>query len=157
MGFSGPGVYAIVPYQAPGLSMNSWGGHKEAGAVVRTYDRGDRDRPTPNTLWQVAQVAGSGDNAEYLIINVLTGYFLTATGDKTITSTPQISPSDASCRWFIKSSRTNGYDVFVINNKLNGRGQLNVRGSATQSGTDIISYPIENTDNTKWYFDPFTG
>ena len=36
MGFTGTGVYEIVPYQAPTLSMNSWGGGMEAGAPVKT-------------------------------------------------------------------------------------------------------------------------
>ena len=36
MGFTGSAVYEIVPYQAPTLSMNSWGGGMEAGAPVKT-------------------------------------------------------------------------------------------------------------------------
>ncbi|KAI0437778.1 ricin B lectin domain-containing protein [Xylaria telfairii] len=152
MGFTGPGVYEIVPYQAPNLSANSWGGRLEAGAVVRTYPR-DRSNPSSNAVWQVALVAGSGDTAEYLIINARTGYFLTATADSTITSTPQISPTDPTTHWTIKSSPTAGYDVFTINSKVKSRGQLNVSGSSTQSGADILAWPITNTDNTKWYFD----
>ncbi|KAI3336887.1 sclerotinia Sclerotiorum agglutinin Ssa in complex with Gal-Beta1,3-Galnac [Xylariaceae sp. AK1471] len=153
MGFTGPGVYEIVPFQAPELSANSWGGGKEPGAEVRTFTR-DRINPTKNTLWQVALVAGSGDTAEYLIINVNSGYFLTATADQTITSTPQIAPNDPTCHWTIKSAPTNGYDVFLINNQVTSRGQLNVEGSSTKSGTPILAWPIENGDNSKWYFDP---
>ena len=33
--------------------------------------------------------------------------------DNTVASTPQISPADPSCRWYIKSRTTNGYDVFT--------------------------------------------
>lgn len=33
-----------------------------------------------NALWQVAHVSGSGASAEYLLINSMTGYFMTATG-----------------------------------------------------------------------------
>ncbi|RYP06502.1 hypothetical protein DL765_009469 [Monosporascus sp. GIB2] len=58
-------------------------------------------RPSTNAIWQLALVAGSCDNAEYLIINVRTGYFLTSTADKTIASTPQISPADPTCHWTI--------------------------------------------------------
>lgn len=36
MGFTGPGIYEIVPFLAPDLTANSWGGKVEAGAVVRT-------------------------------------------------------------------------------------------------------------------------
>jgi hypothetical protein len=45
-------------------------------------ERGDKSHPSSNTLWQVALVAdaGTGENAQYLIINVRSGYFLTATG-----------------------------------------------------------------------------
>ncbi|KAI2618963.1 ricin B lectin domain-containing protein [Hypomontagnella submonticulosa] len=154
MGFTGPGVYEIVPYQAPKLSANSWEGKMEPGAVIRTYPRGDTKSPSSNAVWQLAHVAGSGANAEYLIINLRTGYFLTATDDKTIVSTPQISPNDPSTHWIIKSTPTNGYDVYTINSKITSRGQLNVKGSSSQSGADILSWPIENGDNSKWYFDP---
>ncbi|KAI0377521.1 hypothetical protein F5Y04DRAFT_175836 [Hypomontagnella monticulosa] len=153
MGFTGPGVYEIIPYQAPDLSANSWGGKLEAGAVVRTFPRGDRSKPSPNAVWQLALVAGSGDDAEYLIINLLTGYFLTATADEQIVSTPQISPNDPSTHWTIKSTPTNGYDVFTVNSKITSRGQLNVKECSSSSGADILSWPIENGDNSKWYFD----
>lgn len=36
MGFTGAGVYEIVPYQAPKLNLNSWEGKMAAGAVVKT-------------------------------------------------------------------------------------------------------------------------
>ncbi|RYP11226.1 hypothetical protein DL764_000182 [Monosporascus ibericus] len=151
MGFEGPGVYEIVPYQAPTLNMNSWEGRMEPGALVRTYPRGDT--PSENAIWQLALVSGSGDCAEYLIINVRTGYFLTATADDTIVSTPQISPTDPTCHWSIKSSRTNGYDVYTINSKVSSRGQLSVNDFSVQSGADILSSPTANADNCKWYFD----
>jgi hypothetical protein len=32
-------------------------------------------------------------------------------------------------------------------------GQLNVAGSGVVPGTDILAWPISNTDNTKFYFD----
>ncbi|KAI1258222.1 hypothetical protein MGN70_001271 [Eutypa lata] len=152
MGFSGPGIYEIVPYQAPNLSMNAWDGLMQAGAEVKTYNR-NRDDPSTNALWQLALVSGSGDSSEYLIINVRTGFFLTATSDKKVTTTPQISPTDPSCHWTIKSMPANGYDVYTVNNKVSSRGQLNVTGSSNKSGTEIIAWPIENTDNTKWYFE----
>lgn len=41
-------------------------------------DRGQT--PSDNAKWQVALVAGSGTSAEYLLIDVRSGYFLTATG-----------------------------------------------------------------------------
>ncbi|CAJ2502925.1 Uu.00g103190.m01.CDS01 [Anthostomella pinea] len=153
MGFTGPGVYEIVPYQAPTLSANSWEGLMSSGAVVKTYTR-DRTNPSTNTLWQLALVDGPWVEPVYLIINVRTGYFLTATADNTITSTPQVSPSDPSCQWIMKSAPTNGYDTFTINSKIASRGQLNVKGSSTSSGADILSWPIENGDNSKWYLDP---
>ncbi|KAI5921218.1 ricin B lectin domain-containing protein [Camillea tinctor] len=155
MGFRGPGIYEILPLQAPTLSANSWGGGMEPGAVVKTYPRGDSSKdPDTNALWQLALVSGTGESAEYLIINIRTGYFITATADKTITSTPQISPKDPSCHWTIKSTPTDGYDVYTINNKIHSRGQLNVRYGSTSPGADILSWPIENGDNSKWYFDP---
>jgi hypothetical protein len=153
MGFKGPGIYEIVPYQAPTLSANSWGGDVTPGAVVRTYPR-DSAKPTDNTLWYVALAAGSGASAEYFIINVHSGFFLTATADKTIVSTPQISPRDPTTHWTITSSTTNGYDVFTINSKVSSRGQLTVKDSSSSSGADILASPVANTDNTKWYFDP---
>ncbi|KAI1197411.1 sclerotinia Sclerotiorum agglutinin Ssa in complex with Gal-Beta1,3-Galnac [Nemania serpens] len=153
MGFTGPGIYEIVPYGGPDLSANAWGGRMEPGAVVRIHTR-DRSNPGLNTLWQVALVSEPGKDAEYLIINVLTGYFLTATANQAVTSTPQISPKDDTARWSIISSPTSGWDTFTVNNKVKARGQLNVSGNTYQSGTDILAYPISNTDNTKWYFDP---
>ncbi|TGJ80746.1 hypothetical protein E0Z10_g7999 [Xylaria hypoxylon] len=152
MVFSGPGVYEIVPFQAPELSANSWGGGLAAGAPIRTYAR-DSSNPSTNALWQVALVASSGASAEYLIINVRTGYFITATTDSAIASTPQASPTDPTTHWTIKPSTTNGYEVFTINNKVQSRGQLNVAGSSSESGADILASPISNTDNTKWYFE----
>ncbi|KAI8950712.1 ricin B lectin domain-containing protein [Xylaria longipes] len=152
MGFTGPGLYEIVPFQAPDLSANSWGGKMESGAVIRTHPR-NRSNPTTNALWQLALVAGSEDSAEYLIINDLTGYFLTATDDSNIVSTPQISPVDPTTHWTIKSSPTGGYDVFTITNKVESRGQLSVKDSSAELGADILSSPISTSDNTKWYFD----
>ncbi|CAJ2512450.1 Uu.00g054650.m01.CDS01 [Anthostomella pinea] len=153
MGFNNPGVYEIRPYQAPGLSANSWVGGLEAGAVVKTYARSSP--PTDNALWQVALVAGSGSSAEYLIINVHSGYFLTATADGTVTSTPQISPRDASCHWTITSTPTHGYDVYKVNNKVSSRGPLNVAGSSLDAGADIGVYGNPGDgDNCKWYFEP---
>lgn len=43
--------------------------------------------------------------------------------------------------------------ISSVNNKVSSRGQLNVTGSSNKSGTEIIAWPIENTDNTKWYFE----
>ncbi|KAF5876321.1 putative chain agglutinin ssa protein [Botrytis fragariae] len=151
MVFNGVGTYEIVPYQAPTLNLNAWDGLLTPGAVVRTYARGDT--PSDNAKWQVALVAGSGDSAEYLIINVRSGFFLTATGDNKIASTPQISPTDQSARWTIKASTTNGYQVFTINSKISSRGQLSVKDFSTQSGADILSATSKNGDNQKWYFD----
>ncbi|KAK9781685.1 putative Ricin B lectin domain-containing protein [Seiridium cardinale] len=129
MGFTGAGVYEIVPY---------------------------RD-PSDNAKWQLALVAGSGDSAEYLIINVRTGYFLTATGDNKIASTPQISPTDKTAHWTIHSTRTNGYDVYTllilgyhsITSKVASRGQLTVKDFSTQSGADILSATKQDADNQK--------
>ncbi|KAI0452152.1 hypothetical protein F5B21DRAFT_354848 [Xylaria acuta] len=152
MGFTGPGLYEIVPFQAPELSANSWGGGMESGAVVRTYPR-DRSNPSSNTVWQVALVAGSGESAEYLILGARNGYPITATADETIVSTPQISPADSTTHWTIKSRPTGGYDVFTINSTVESRGQLSVKGASSESGTDIMAWPTGNTDNQKWYFD----
>ncbi|KAK9796910.1 putative chain agglutinin ssa protein [Seiridium cardinale] len=148
MGFTGAGVYEIVPYQAPKLNLNSWEGLMTAGAVVRG------NSPSDNAKWQLALVAGSGDSAEYLIINVRTGYFLTATGDNKIASTPQISPTDKTAHWTIHSTRTNGYDVYTITSKVASRGQLTVKDFSTQSGADILSATKQDADNQKWYFEP---
>ncbi|KAI1810155.1 hypothetical protein GGS20DRAFT_568727 [Poronia punctata] len=153
MGFTGPGLYEIVPYQAPDLSASSWEGLMSAGAPVKTYGRGDRSNPSTNSLWYVALASGSGSSAEYLIINARNGYFLTATADRHVTSTPQISPTDKTSHWKITSNPSNGYDTFTVDNAVKSRGQLNVSGSSSKSGTDILSWPIENGDNSKWYFD----
>ncbi|KAF7863230.1 hypothetical protein EAF04_007312 [Stromatinia cepivora] len=151
MGFQGCGTYEIVPYQAPSLNLNAWEGKLEPGAVVRTYTRGDT--PSDNAKWQVALVAGSGDSAEYLIINVRSGYFLTATQENHVVSTPQISPTDPSARWTIKAATTHQYEVFTINNKVPGRGQLTVKDFSTHSGADVLSASAQTADNQKWYFD----
>ncbi|KAI0185876.1 ricin B lectin domain-containing protein [Xylaria flabelliformis] len=152
MGFTGHGLYEIVPFQAPDLSASAWEGKMEPGALVRTYAR-DRSNPSTNTLWRITLVSGSGDSAEYLILNDRTGYPLTATADSAVTSTPQISPSDPTTHWTIKSSPVSGYEVYTINNKVESRGQLNVSGASSSSGADILAWPITNKDNTKWYFD----
>ncbi|APA05413.1 predicted protein [Sclerotinia sclerotiorum 1980 UF-70] len=151
MGFKGVGTYEIVPYQAPSLNLNAWEGKLEPGAVVRTYTRGDK--PSDNAKWQVALVAGSGDSAEYLIINVHSGYFLTATKENHIVSTPQISPTDPSARWTIKPATTHQYEVFTINNKVSELGQLTVKDYSTHSGADVLSASAKTADNQKWYFD----
>ncbi|KAG4035475.1 hypothetical protein MFRU_001g02440 [Monilinia fructicola] len=152
MGFTGVGIYEIRPFQAPDLNLNAWEGQLEPGAVVRTYTRGDKI--SSNAQWQLAHVAGSGDSAEYLIINNRSGFFLTGTNDNTIASTPQISPADPTAHWIIKSAKTGQYDVYTINNKVSSRGQLSVKGSANQSGADIQSATTSNADNQKWYFEP---
>ncbi|KAI3317902.1 carbohydrate-binding module family 13 protein [Xylariaceae sp. AK1471] len=152
MGFTGAGTYDIWAFQAPNLSLNSWGGNLEPGAVIKTHQRSTP--PTENAKWQVALVAGSGDSAEYLIINSLTGYFITATGDNTIVSTPRISPNDPSARWTIKSMRTGQYDVYTITSKVSSRGQLTVKDSSNQQGADVLSAPKQDADNQKWYFEP---
>ncbi|KAI0134347.1 sclerotinia Sclerotiorum agglutinin Ssa in complex with Gal-Beta1,3-Galnac [Xylariales sp. AK1849] len=153
MGFKGPGVYEISSYQAPTLTANAWDGKMAAGAVIKTYDRGDKTNPSTNALWQLALVAGTGDNAVYLIINVRTGYFLTVTASETIVSTPQISPTDESAHWTIKSTPSNGYDVYTINSKISSRGQLTVKDSSTKSGADILASVSNDSDNAKWYLD----
>ncbi|QSZ34012.1 hypothetical protein DSL72_005592 [Monilinia vaccinii-corymbosi] len=152
MGFIGVGTYEMRPYQAPDLNLNAWEGLLKPGAEVKTYPRGDA--VSSNAKWQVAHVAGTGDSAEYLIINVRSGYFLTATKDNSIASTPQISPADDTARWFIKSTPTNGYPVFTITNKVASRGQLSVKDSSNKSGADILSATKHDADNQKWYFEP---
>ncbi|KAI0398158.1 hypothetical protein F5Y17DRAFT_216331 [Xylariaceae sp. FL0594] len=152
MPIPGPGVYEIVPYQAPELTMNAWDGKMDPGALVRTYTR-DRANPSTNSLWYLALVAGSGDTAEYLIINVRTGYFLTATADNTIVSTPQISPADASAHRTLKYAPSRNYTLFTINSKISSRDQLTVKGASTESGADILAAPASDKDNTRWYFD----
>ncbi|KAH6654653.1 hypothetical protein BKA67DRAFT_535963 [Truncatella angustata] len=152
MGFTGAGVYEIVPYQAPKLNANSWGGGLNVGQDVRTYERGSS--PTDNAKWQLALVAGSGDDAEYLIINVLTGYFITATGEFPSYTLQFISPTDPTARWTIKSSSANGYDVYTITSKVSSRGQLTVKDFSTQSGADILSATKKDQDNQRWYFEP---
>ncbi|RAL61633.1 hypothetical protein DID88_002702 [Monilinia fructigena] len=158
MGFTGVGVYELRPFQAPDLNANSWGGLLEAGAEIKTHQRAAPSPEYANAKWQLALVAGSGENAEYLIINVLTGYFITATGDNTVVSTPQISPTDPTARWTIKSIPTKGayetYDVYTITSKVASRGQLSVKGSANVRATEIIAEPKKDADNQKWYFEP---
>nr|BAN00004.1 Gal/GalNAc specific lectin [Ciborinia camelliae] len=149
MVFTGCGTYEIVPYQAPSLNTNSWEGLLTPGAEVRTYARGSP--PSTNAIWQLALVAGSGDAAEYLIINDRSGFFLTATKDNSIVSTPQVSPTEPGARWTIRSTPTNGYQVFTITNKVHG--QLTVKDFSTQSGADILSATKQDADNQKWYFD----
>jgi len=152
MVFNGPGVYEIVPYQAPTLNLNSWDGKLEPGAVVKTYPRGST--PSDNALWQLALVYGSGESAEYLIINVRSGFFLTATKDNYIASTPQISPTKNEARWIIKKTPTHGYEVYTITNKVPSRGELTVKDFSTQSGADVPAATEKDGDNQKWYFDP---
>ncbi|KAH6667980.1 sclerotinia Sclerotiorum agglutinin Ssa in complex with Gal-Beta1,3-Galnac [Halenospora varia] len=157
MVFSGPGIYEIVSYQAPTLSLNSWGGSTNPGEVVKINGRSKPPPPNGNAVWQVALASGSGDTAQYLIINAHSGYFLTATAASTIVSSQQKSPSDPSVRWTIKAATTNGYQVYTINSVSPSLGQLNVKGSGQAAGTEVLAYPIENGDNTKFYFDPVSG
>jgi hypothetical protein len=153
MSFPGPGLYEIIPYQAPKLSLNSWNGLLEAGAQVKTFARDNPPTPTSNAVWQISAASGSGPNTQYLITNGRTGYPITATAPNTIVSTPQISPSSLSARWIITPAFTNGYQVYTINCVETTLGQLNVAGSGVVPGTDILAWPISNTDNTKFYFD----
>ncbi|KAK9421339.1 putative Ricin B lectin domain-containing protein [Seiridium unicorne] len=155
MGFTGAGVYEIVPYRSL-LTQVCYRGTKAQPQLLGGLDDCWCSGPSPsdNAKWQLALVAGSGDSAEYLIINVRTGYFLTATGDNKIASTPQISPTDKTAHWTIHSTRTNGYDVYTITSKVASRGQLTVKDFSTQSGADILSATKQDADNQKWYFDP---
>lgn len=36
---------------------------------------------------------------------------------------------------------------------VSGNGQLNAEASGTGTGTKVLSWQIENGDNTMWYFD----
>ncbi|KAI3339477.1 ricin B lectin domain-containing protein [Ustulina deusta] len=149
MPFTGPGLYEIVPFRAQGLTASAWDGLLDAGALVRLSTRTPSD-PATNSVWEVALASGEGESAEYLILNALTGYPITATADRTTTSTPQISPADPTTRWTIESI---GSDVFTINNKVASRGQFSVKGGDYQSGVDIMAWVTGNTDNQKWYFE----
>ncbi|KZP11208.1 hypothetical protein FIBSPDRAFT_837728 [Athelia psychrophila] len=151
MPFNGPGIYEIVPYQAPTLNLNSINGSLTSGEVIRTWTRGSP--PSDNAVWQVAIAKGSGDDAEYLIINNRSGYYLTAAGEGTNVLSQQTSPSNPSARWKIHKAFRNGYDVWTINS-VAGPLQLNVDGSGLTSGTNVIAWKIENGDNTTYYFDP---
>ncbi|KAI6244895.1 Agglutinin [Erysiphe necator] len=151
MPFKGPGIYEIVPFQTPKFSCNSWGGSTNEGEEVKIAERSQP--PGQNTLWEVALASGSGADAEYYIINVKNGYFLAATGVTTNITCKHSIPTDPSIRWKLRPATTNGYDVWQVDS-LSSYGQLNVRESGQASGTDVISYQISSTDNTKWYFDP---
>jgi len=158
MVFNGPGIYAIVPFGSPEFSINSQGGSMNPGEVVKTYARGDREHPSDNALFQAALVKGTGNDAEYLLINVRNGYYLTATEDRTITSCQQRSPRDPSVRWKIISSPSTTdkeYPTFIVNSVIADRGQLNVAGDKLGGGVDILAWPIENGGNTKFYFDSY--
>jgi len=153
MVWKGPGLYEIIPYQVPTLSINSWGGGTDPGEPVKLYARSKPPTKTDNSVWEVALVSGSGDSAQYIIINARSGYFLTATAEDKVTSVEHKSPSDPSVLWTIKEAFTNGYQVYNINSVNSSLGQLNIRGSGNTSGTEVIAYPISSTDNTKFYFD----
>ncbi|KAI9645398.1 hypothetical protein NHQ30_006136 [Ciborinia camelliae] len=132
MVFTGCGTYEIVPFQAPTLNANSWEGKTTPGA-------------------DLALISGSGDTAKYLIINCRSGFFLTATNNNTIVSTPQVPPTEPGAHWTIKSATTSGYEVFTINNEM--YGQLTVKDFSAESGADILSATKQDADNQKWYFD----
>ncbi|KAI0398640.1 ricin B lectin domain-containing protein [Xylaria palmicola] len=149
MPFQGPGVYEIVPIQAKEMFANSWGGDLKAGAQVKLYPRDSSD-PHKNSIWQFALVGGFSDASEYLIINVLTGYFLTATAEGTAVSTPQISPTDPTARWRITTGLPPFRDIFTINCALESRGQLNTNNGAMDKGTEIIAYGLTGQDSAKW-------
>lgn len=154
MTFAGPGLYEIVLYQAPTKCLNSWGGTKDVGEVVKSFGRDNPALPTYNSVWQVALANSAfGEPAQYFIINGHNGYFLTATAAGTIVSSQQRSPSDKSVRWFIKESPGNK-GVFYINSVSPDLGQLNVSYASTESGASILAWPISNEDNTKFYFVP---
>ncbi|KAF4625051.1 hypothetical protein G7Y89_g13118 [Cudoniella acicularis] len=154
MVFSGPGLYEIVLYQAPTLSLNSWGGTLNPGEVVKADTRSNPPPANGNAVWQIAAASGTGASTQYLIINAHSGYFLTATTANTIVSSQQRSPSDKSALWTITPATTNGYQVYTINSVTPALGQLNVDGSRNTVGTPILAWPTSTTDNTKFYFDP---
>ncbi|KAI1171047.1 hypothetical protein F4777DRAFT_566757 [Nemania sp. FL0916] len=150
MPFSGPGVYSIVSYQGPNYNANSWGGGPQVGQQVRLFAKNPL---TDNAKWQVALAKGTGDNAEYLIINLANGAYLTATGKNTITSCQDKLPTDPEVRWTLKYyKKQDKYDVYTVTS-VSGNGQLNCEGSGATQGTNILSWQIENGDNTMWYFE----
>jgi len=130
-----------------------------AGEEVKTYDRGDRDHPSDNALFQAALVKGSGEDAEYLLINVKNGYYLTAVAAEKIIRCEQRSPRDETVRWKIiyRQSEAGGtkYDTFIVNSVKGDRGQLNVANDKLGPGVDILAWPIEQGGNTRFYFDQY--
>ncbi|GAP92455.1 putative agglutinin ssa-like protein [Rosellinia necatrix] len=150
MVFNGAGIYSIVSYQGPDNNINSWGGGTTLGQPVKLYPKNPL---TSNAKWQVALINGSGESAQYLIINLANGGYLTATGKNQVTSCQFKLPTDPTVRWTIKHyKKQDRYDVYTVNS-VSANGQLNAEASGTAVGTNVLSWQIENGDNTMWYFD----
>ncbi|KAI1182374.1 hypothetical protein F5B17DRAFT_449686 [Nemania serpens] len=150
MVFHGPGIYSLVSYQGPQNNANSWGGGTTLGQEVRLYPKnplGD------NAKWQVALASGGVESAQYFIINLANGGYLTV-GEKDKTTTCQFKlPTDPKVRWTIKHHKKQGkYDVYTVNSCA-GHMQLNCSGGSSDKGTDILAYQTEDGDNSMWYFD----
>ncbi|KAI0148791.1 hypothetical protein GGR57DRAFT_474298 [Xylariaceae sp. FL1272] len=151
MGFKGPGVYSIISYQGPNFNANSWGGGSQLGQQVKLYPKNPL---TDNAKWQVSLASGSGDDAQYFITNLANGGYLTAGTKNQITTCQFKTPTDPTVRWQLKYYKKQGqYDVWTVTS-VSGNGQLNCSGSGHSEGTEILSWQIENGDNTMWYFDP---
>ncbi|KAJ8132649.1 hypothetical protein O1611_g967 [Lasiodiplodia mahajangana] len=150
MPFQGPGIYSIAAYQGPDCNINSWGGGTQLGQQVKLYPKNPL---TNNAKWQVALASGSGDNAQYFIINLANGGYLTATGKNQVTSCQFKLPTDQTVRWTLKYyKKQDKYDVYTVTS-VSANGQLTAEAGAAVQGTNVLSAQIENSDNTMWYFD----
>ncbi|KAI1198106.1 hypothetical protein F5X97DRAFT_323890 [Nemania serpens] len=150
MPFSGPGIYSIVSYQGPDNNANSWGGGTTLGQEVKLHPK---EPLTSNAKWQVALASGSGDSAQYFIINLANGGYLTATEKNKPTTCQFKLPTDPTVRWTLKHyKKQNQYDVYTVTS-VAGNGQLRPQGGETSRGTSILSYETESDDTCMWYFE----
>ncbi|KAJ8112548.1 hypothetical protein OPT61_g5109 [Boeremia exigua] len=146
--YSGPGIYEIVPVSAPGMNLNVWGGAQTPGTQLKLYPRTSSGRNT-----QFAIVASGGTQGkpekgdrEYLLIAVNSGLYI-ASNDDALVTTELRSPTDGTIRWRLQHA---GNGAFYINNAGTGK-QLNVRGGAKETGTEIIVYSPTEAGNSQFF------
>jgi len=147
--YTGPGTYTIIPMNARDKSLNLWGGgNSKPGTQIKLYPK---DPVSNNTVWEIAAAGGkngqpeSGDR-EYHILSVSSGLYVTCSETKAAVVTGEIkSCLDPSVRYKLQPAGNGAYYINCVNGE-----QLNVKGGASTTGTDIISWSAETGANAQF-------
>ncbi|KAF2137334.1 uncharacterized protein K452DRAFT_321883 [Aplosporella prunicola CBS 121167] len=150
--YTGPGIYEIVPRIATNKALNVWGGGNKAGTPVRLYP----SRPTQeNAKFEIVLAGGSSGDHEvgprhYHILSYNSGLYLTAPssqgqGKQVVMNIGPVA--DESLRWKLLPAGDGAFNVVSAKGDLH----LNVEGSNTQDGANVIVWPRESFPNSQFY------